>query len=97
MIRPLTVMSLPAIVKPLGSGPASTPSSSIKGVLEYPGCIVPSMVTGAVIAGKAESTSIVCWPVPRAKAIVVAPPRALAYAIASRNEPTPESAVLDTV
>ena len=74
MIRPLTVMPLPVIVNPFAPAPAPAPSSSIKGVPEYPGCVVPSMVTGAVIAGSGDRTSIVCWPVPMAKAIVVAPP-----------------------
>ncbi len=88
-------MSLPVIVSPLLPAPAPAPSSSIKGVPVYPGCVVPSMVTGAVIAGSGERMSIVFWPVPMAKAIVP-PPCASAFPIASRSEPGPESAAVVT-
>ena len=58
----------------VGAESRAAPSSSIKGVLEYPGSVVPSMVSGTVIAGSGDRRSIVCGPVPKSKAIVVPPP-----------------------
>ena len=56
MMSPLIVLpSEPeARASPTAPAPALAPSSSINGVPEYPGWVVPSMVTGAVTAGSAE-------------------------------------------
>ena len=97
MTRPLTPPPLlvPARVSPLAPEPALVPTSSINGVPVYPGWLVPSMVTDAVIAGSAESGVMTCTPVPMLKSIVE-PGAALALVIACRKEPGPLSAVVLT-
>ncbi len=56
------------------------------------------MVTGPVIAGKAETGEMVCTPGPgMSKPTVAAPAAALASSIAWRKEPAPELSVLVTV
>src|SRR5262249_39505584 len=62
-----------------------------------PGWVYPSIVTGSVTAGNAEAGLIVWTPSPgMLKAIVSAPGAALARAMTSRREPSPESSVLVT-
>jgi hypothetical protein len=61
-------------------------------------CVYPSIVTGPVIVGRAEAGTIVWTPDPMmAKAMVSAPPLALASVIAWRSDPAPLSAVVVTV
>ncbi len=66
------------------------------GVPVYPGWVVPSMVTEAVMSGSAESGVMTCGPVPMLKSIVD-PAFPLALVIAWRSEPGPLSAVVLTV
>src|SRR5687768_9196101 len=54
------------------------------------------MTTGSVTSGSGLSGVMVRTPLPRLKVIASVPPLLLAALIASRNEPTPESAVVVT-
>ena len=72
------------------------PLSSTSGVPVNPGCVVPSIVVGPVIAGSGDATVMVCGPEPRAKEMTSAPALALALRIACRSEPAPVSFVFET-
>ena len=67
---------------PLG---AAEPSISMIGVPAKPGCVVPSIITGSVIAGRADVGEIVFAPDPIENRIVSTPAAALAALIASRS------------
>ena len=98
-----------ASTRPLTPLPAFVPSSSINGVPEYPGWLVPSIVIGAVRLGRADSRAIVCTPEPEMlKSIMFAAGLTilagfelvlkLAQPIAARSVPRSlESAVLVTM
>ena len=94
--RPLTVTSEPTVNG--SASPVPWPTMAINGVPAKPGCVVPSMTTGLVIAGRGEAGAIVWTPVPgMAKSIVFVPPVAvLESRIAWRSEPGPLSAVVVT-
>ena len=78
--------------------PAPAPSSSMSGVPAYPGWVVPSIVTGSVISGRADAGEMVWTPAPGiANTMMSAPGFALASRIAWRSDPAPLSAVLVTV
>ena len=62
-----------------------------------PGCVVPSIVTPAVTAGRSVEGAIVCTPVPGMSNVTTLPsPAVLASRIACRSEPAPLSFVLVT-
>ena len=67
------------------------------GVPANPGWVVPSIVSGPVIAGSAELGAMVTAPLPMANSIASGPARVLAKAIAARSEPGPESALVVTL
>ena len=97
MISPRTVLPPPMMVRPFAPAPALTPFNWISGVPLNPGCVQPSMMTGSVIVGRALAGAIVCAPTPAMlNTILSRPELALANAIASRNVPTPLSALLVT-
>ena len=90
-------------IRPDADEPASVPSSTMIGVPAYPGCDVPSRITGSVIAGRAVSGEIVHTPSLKpgslagiSKVISVRLAAASAAAIAWRKLPGPESAVVVT-
>src|SRR6266851_1378689 len=66
------------------------------GVPANPGCVVPSMVSGSLIAGNCEASVISCAPEPILKLMTSAPAFAFASSIACRNEPDPLSFVFVT-
>ena len=83
---PFTVL-LPAVIdSPFTCAPAFVPSSSIIGVPAKSGSLVPSIITGSVIVGRALPGLMVCGPAPAMlKLIVSVPARALASSMAARN------------
>ena len=85
------------MVRPLPP-PATPPLISIKGSPAYPGCDVPSIRTGPVIAGNGVTGSIACTPVPGiAKSITAAVSIApFAARRAALSEPSPLSFVFVT-
>src|SRR2546428_9164302 len=96
--NPRTVEFPALITKPCTVPEARDPFSSIIGVPAKPGCVVPSIITGRVIVGRAEVGLIVNGPGPgRLNTIVLVPPPALESRIACRKEPGPPSSVLVTV
>ena len=67
--KPRTVLAFARSVSPLAALPAALPSSSILSVGGHaaqlaPGCVLPSSVTGAVIAGRGVVGTIRCTSVP---------------------------------
>src|SRR6516165_9438277 len=90
-------MSSPRIVDPLEpptrvrpcETPADAPDSSISGDPAYPGCVEPSIVTGAVKAGSGEPGAIVCTPAPAMLKPIEVPELASANPIAARSVQTP--------
>ena len=63
--EPRTVLPPALIVNPSTPlTPALVPFNSMIGVPAKPGCVVPSMITGLVIVGKALVGAIVCKPLP---------------------------------
>ena len=75
MIKSLTVLASPEISSPLLPAGALVPSMSISGVPVKPVWLVPSMITGVVVAGSAADTLMVCTPVPGIlKSIVLVAP-----------------------
>src|SRR5262249_6462913 len=95
--NPRAVLLPPLMVNPFTPDPALLPFNSMIGVPANPGCVVPSMVTGPVMVGKADSGAMVCTPEPMAKVIVSGPGFALALSRVQRSEPMPLSLVLVTV
>src|SRR5436305_10496624 len=87
MTKPRTVLLPASICRPLAFAPALVPFNSMIGFPAKPGCVVPSMMTGSVIAGRGEGGRIVCAPAPILKLIVSVPTVLLAVMIASRSEP----------
>ena len=86
LITRLATTLEPAVMcSPLAPVPAAAPFSSMSGLPAKPGCVVPSIVTGSVIAGRAEARAIVFEPDPIENRIVSAPGEALAALIASRS------------
>ena len=85
--------------RPTTPCPASEPSIWMSAWPLLPGSVVPSIVTGWVSAGKAESRLIVWTPLPGiSKSIALpVPVVALELMIAWRSEPAPLSLVLVTV
>ena len=97
MTRAFTVLPPAVIAKPLAPTPALVPFSSINGEPENPGCVVPSIITGSVIKGSADSGVIVCTPAPgMLKMIVFKPAQLFTSSIACRSDPAPLSAVVVT-
>src|SRR5262249_3778128 len=86
---PLTLNTMPETV------PA--PLMVIIGVPPKPGCVVASIVTGSVIAGRSAVRVNVCGPDPMAKEIVSAPELAFAARVAALRDPATLSAVVVTV
>ncbi|HYH07105.1 MAG TPA: hypothetical protein VEK11_08610 [Thermoanaerobaculia bacterium] len=72
--------------------------SVTSGTFVYPGCVLPSMVTGTVTGGRLLLSVMVCAPPPPAlKAMVEVLPLAFASRMAWRSEPGPLSAFVVTV
>jgi hypothetical protein len=70
----------------------------MSGVPANPGCVVPSIVSGSVMAGNGEPTKRNWMPVPGIlKFIVSGPEIAFASVIACRSDPGPMSSVFVTV
>ncbi len=82
--------------RPFAPLPALVPSRSMSGAVVYPGCVVPSIVTGTVMFGRADNSEIVWAPAPMPKSIVFDPGAAFEFRIACRSEPAPESAAVLT-
>jgi len=61
-VRPLTVTAEPTVNGSASAVPWLT--IAINGAPAFPGCVVPSMTTGAVIAGRGEAGAIVWAPCP---------------------------------
>src|SRR5215472_5337617 len=70
---------------------ALSPAASVLGLA--PGCVYPSIVTGAVIAGRAVFGLIVWTPAPEMLKWIAVPECALAYVIASRSVHDPDPVV----
>src|SRR5215469_6359469 len=85
MTSPEIVLDPAVMLRPLTPKPAEAPLNTMIGVPAYPGCVVPSMVTGSVIVGSGDVTAIVFEPEPIEKWIVSVPGFALAALIASRS------------
>ena len=62
MIKPLIVLPPPPTTRPFAPAPALVPSKAIDAEPLESVCEVPSIVTGTVTAGKADSNEIVCKP-----------------------------------
>src|SRR5437870_225285 len=93
---PRTVL-LPAVITSPFAGPAMDPLNSMIGLPVKPGWVVPSIVTGSVIVGRADVGAIVYLGPERLKTIMSAPALALASRMACLSEPGPLSLVLVTV
>src|SRR6185295_19714140 len=89
MIKPLTVMFDPISLSPYAPEPAEEPLSSIIGLLEKPGWVVPSIVSGFSIPGRWLLGEMVLAPEPTLKLIVSAADVLFASRIAWRSEPEP--------
>ena len=71
--------------------------SVIRGVPEYPGCVVASIATWSPIDGSGFGTLMICAPPPpMLNMMVSAPEFVFASRMAWRSEPAPESLVLTT-
>src|SRR5262249_18096616 len=88
IIRPRPVLLPPFRVSPAELPPALVPSRSIRGTPAKPCWVLPSMMIGPVLVGRAEARLIVCTPEPEMlKLTVSAPLWLLALVIACRSEP----------
>src|SRR5687767_6046522 len=105
MASPLIVAAPAATLRPTKNpsvpGPRSStlitalvPAANVLG--DEPGCVYPSMTTGAMITGNGVTGAIVAGPFGILKVIVLRLLPALASMIACRNEPAPASSVLVT-
>src|SRR5262245_64974335 len=98
MTRPRMVVFPARTSNPLALMPALEPFNWIIGTAVKLVWVVPSMVTGSLMEGRAVSGVIVYGFEPAIrKAIMSAPGLLLASIIACRNEPEPESVVFVTV
>ena len=86
----------PVIVRPFPP-PAAFPLIYV-GVPVSPGCEVPSIKTGPVIAGQSDTGSIVCTPSPGIAKSMTAPVPVARFAdsMAARSDPGPPSVVVVT-
>src|ERR1700728_4937856 len=85
--NPTTALLLVSITRPLAE-PAAAPFRSMSGLPEYPGWVVPSVVTGVVIAGSGDCNDIVRGPDPGiSKLIVFGPGIIFECSIAYRSVP----------
>ena len=98
MTRPRSKQLLVVMRKPSVEAGVPVPFNSISGAPAKPGCVVPSMVSGSVIAGsRLMGNSVSPEPPPMLKSITSTPAAAFASVIAWRNEPAPVSFVTVTV
>ena len=99
-VRPLIVLPDAAADRssPIAPVPAFVPSIWMTGVPAEFGSVVPSIVTGCVSVGSAESRSMVCTPLPgMLKLMAFGPLAAFELMIAWRRLPAPLSLMLVTV
>src|SRR5437879_6598133 len=98
MARPLTSELPPRRTRPLVCSPAKKPLIATNGVPLKPGCVVPSMVTGAGVLGRGDAGKKGGTPPkPGMLRLMVLPGLALALTMAARRLSAPLSLVLRTV
>ncbi len=83
------------MVRPLEGEVSWLPSSQTTGLPAYPLCVVASMLSASVTAGKAVC-KVICAVPAILKSMMLAPPAASAWRMACRSEPAPLSAAVVT-